>query len=105
LEDLRRPLTVIVGAEGVVASAKGVVAPMSSLSSDATISSDLTRQQCGRTIRENQFTRNFFFCFLFFCPERLRSSECAVADGVADPTERDKPLPLIFTVFFGSRVD
>lgn len=37
-EDLRRPLTVMTGADGVVASAKGVPVSASSFSSDATIS-------------------------------------------------------------------
>jgi len=38
LEDLRRPLIVMTGADGVVAPAIGVAASASSLSSDATIS-------------------------------------------------------------------
>jgi hypothetical protein len=52
-----------------------------------------------------QHTRNFFLDFLFFLLEGLRSSECAVADGVADPLERDRPCPFDFSVFFGSRAD
>lgn len=39
-EDLRRPLSVTADAEGVVVSTTGVDAPGSSLSSEATISSD-----------------------------------------------------------------
>jgi hypothetical protein len=39
-EDLRRPLTVIVGADGVVASVKGSAASSWSLSSDATSACD-----------------------------------------------------------------